>query len=120
MSNQPLHLPIVAAPKPSLPCHPCPHASACCSWGVSLTDAEAEELRRLYGDRVLVRDEEENEWRTSVSGDAGCVFLSDNACRLHDRPEYPRMCRGFPYTDGAGGEYIWDRSICPEFEEELE
>jgi len=109
-----MRLPIVAEPAPSLPCFPCPHQSACCSWGVSLTDAEAVDLRRLYGDSAIVRDDEENEWRTSAPGDAGCVFLKDNQCALHDRPEYPRMCRGFPHSDGAGGDYLWDKSICPE------
>src|SRR4051812_36784748 len=61
-----MRLPVVPAPHPKLPCFPCPHRSACCSWGVSLTDSEAANLRDLYGDHALVRDEEENEWRTSA------------------------------------------------------
>jgi hypothetical protein len=45
--------------------------------------------------------------------------LEDNSCVLHDRPEYPRMCKGFPHSDGAGGEYLWDKSICPELIDEI-
>jgi Fe-S-cluster containining protein len=80
---------------------------------VSLIGDETERLRRLHGAHTVIWDADEQEWRTNVNGDR-CVFLKDNACILHASPEYPAICRGFPYTDGEGGPYLWDRTICPE------
>ena len=34
---------------PALPCYPCPHQSACCAYGVTLSDAEAAEITREQG-----------------------------------------------------------------------
>lgn len=99
---------------PVLPCYPCPHRSACCGWGVTLLGDEVETLRRLYGADAVIWDADEQEWRTATVGDR-CRFLKDNACTLHARPEYPAICRGFPWYDGEGGPYIWDQTICPEF-----
>ena len=101
----------------NLPCYPCPHGSACCSWGVTLLGDEAETIRRLHGAHTVVWDDEEQEWRTNVEDDR-CVFLKDNACTLHANSEYPAICRGFPMEDGEGGPYLWDRTICPEIVEE--
>ncbi|WP_394833501.1 YkgJ family cysteine cluster protein [Pendulispora rubella] len=110
-------LPVIPS---SLPCFPCPHDSICCSWGTSLNAKEAETLKSLYGDDAIVWDDEENEWRTRVDGDR-CMFLKSNACSLHDRPEYPSVCRCFPWSDPeTGGPYQYDLSICPELPQDEE
>jgi hypothetical protein len=41
---------------PVLPCFPCPHASACCAFGVTLTDEEAEALGSRYGRDKMYRN----------------------------------------------------------------
>lgn len=113
MSERPLdprQLPIYRP----LPCFPCPHGSSCCHWGVSLVGDEVDVIRELYGDDALVWDAEDSEFRTSIV-DGKCFFLRDNACTIHDKPYYPRICRGFPWIDGeTGGEYPYDRTICGE------
>ena len=42
-------------------------------------------------------------------------------CKLtafHADPNYPAVCKGFPYVDAeTGGPYIYDQTICPEFEQ---
>ena len=100
-----------------LPCFPCPHGSICCSWGTALNEQEAETLKRIYGDHTVVWDLEEDEWRTKVEGER-YIFLRDNACSLHEKPEYPSVCRCFPWSDpNTGGPYQYDLSICPEMPE---
>lgn len=74
---------------------------------------EPEQVRRAHGDDALTWDAEESEWRTSVV-DGRCVFLVDNRCTIHDKPYYPRVCRGFPWKDATGGPYLYDQTICPE------
>jgi Fe-S-cluster containining protein len=75
---------------------------------------EVDVIRELYGDDALVWDAEDSEFRTSIV-DGKCFFLRDNACTIHDKPYYPRICRGFPWIDGeTGGEYPYDRTICGE------
>ena len=102
-----------------LPCFPCPHQSACCAYGVSLDEDEANTLRQLLGAGAVVWDDEENEWRTAVVNDR-CVLLRDNACTVHDKPYYPKVCGGFPFTDPAtGGPYLYE-NICPEFDPQRE
>ena len=45
-----------------------------------------------------------------------CVFFTGEGCRIHADPSYPRVCKGFPWTDSeTGGPYEYDRTICPEF-----
>ncbi len=99
---------------PALPCYPCPHHSACCAYGVTLSDAEAEAITNRYGPQKLYRTRW-GEWRTRVKN-RRCVFLSDNSCSIYRETFYPAVCRGFPWTDAeTGGPYEFDRTICPEF-----
>ncbi|HKV75853.1 MAG TPA: YkgJ family cysteine cluster protein [Gemmatimonadales bacterium] len=99
---------------PKLPCFPCPHHSACCAYGVTLTDEEAEGLGARYG-RQKVYQNRWGEWRTRIRR-GYCVFLVKNSCTIHDDPDYPAVCRGFPWTDAeTGGPYEFDQTICPEF-----
>ena len=101
--------------RPPLPCFPCPHRSACCSWGADLSRAEAEALGRRYGYDKLRFDAEGGGWRTRVVG-GRCAFLGDNRCLVHDDPHYPAVCRGFPWTDAeTGGPYRGELEACPEF-----
>ena len=96
-----------------LPCSPCPHQSACCAWGTSLTPDEARRLLGSHGPGAVYRTRW-NEWRTRVRG-GRCVFLVDNACVLHHTPDYPSVCRGFPLTDASGKKpYGIETDICPE------
>jgi len=99
---------------PALPCFPCPHQSACCAYGVTLSDEEAEGLGARYGRHKMYRTRW-GEWRTRVR-QGRCVFLVDNGCTIHKDPSYPAVCRGFPWTDAeTGGPYQFDQTICPEF-----
>jgi hypothetical protein len=101
----------------ALPCFPCPHHSACCRYGTTVSDEEAEAIRRHHGED-LVYQTRWGEWRTRVRR-GYCVFHSNNTCMLHDRPYYPAVCRGFPWTDAeTGGPYLYDRGICPEMVED--
>jgi hypothetical protein len=100
------------APKP-LPCYPCPHGSACCNYGTTLSEPEAQVIARDYGPGLIYQTRW-GEWRTRVRN-GKCVFLRDNACLLHDAEHYPAVCRGFPWFDAeTGGPYEFDRTICPE------
>ena len=100
-----------------LPCFPCPHGSHCCNWGSAVVADEPDQIRAAHGDAALVWDEEESEWRTSVVNGT-CFFQKDNGCSIHDKPYYPRICRGFPWVDGdKGGPYLYDLTICPELSE---
>jgi hypothetical protein len=99
---------------PSLPCYPCPHASNCCSWGVTLSEEEAEALGARYG-RDKVYRTRWGEWRTRIRS-RRCVFLVDNVCTIHADPHYPGVCAAFPWTDAeTGAPYEYDQTICPEF-----
>ena len=99
---------------PDLPCYPCPHNSACCAYGATLNDEEAQGIRETYGEdkAYLTRW---GEWRTRVKG-GRCVLWKDNACSIYRSPWYPAVCGGFPWTDAeTGGPYEFDQTICPEF-----
>ena len=99
---------------PALPCYPCPHKSACCAYGATLTEEEARGIREAYGEdkAYLTRW---GEWRTRVKG-GRCVLWKDNACSIYRSPWYPAVCAGFPWTDAeTGGPYEFDQTICPEF-----
>lgn len=100
---------------PPLPCYPCPHASACCAYGATLSDAEVEAIRATHGEGKVYRTRW-GEWRTRVAK-GRCVFLVENACSIYDQAYYPAVCRGFPFIDAeTGGPYEFDRKICPEFD----
>ena len=102
------------SPFPPLPCYPCPHHSACCAYGTTLSDEEAEAIRRRHGAHLIYRTRF-GEWRTRVRK-GRCVFLTDNVCTIYNQPYYPAVCRGFPWLDAeTGGPYEFDREICPEF-----
>ncbi len=99
---------------PPLPCYPCPHHSACCAFGVTLSDEEAEGLAARYG-RDKMYCTPQGEWRTRVRR-GRCIFLVRNSCSIHADPHYPAVCRGFPWIDAEhGGPYEFDQTICPEF-----
>ena len=99
---------------PPLPCHPCPHGSACCAYGTTLTDEEAQDLSARFGTERVYQTRW-GEWRTRVRG-GRCVFLENNICIIHGDPSYPAVCRGFPWIDAEhGGPYEFDQTICPEF-----
>jgi Fe-S-cluster containining protein len=100
---------------PRLPCYPCPHASACCAYGVTVSPEEAGALAARFGADKVYRTRW-GEWRTRVRR-GRCVFLGNNTCTIHDDPCFPVVCRGFPWADGETGEaYEFDQTICPEFE----
>ena len=99
---------------PPLPCFPCPHASSCCAYGVTLSEDEAAAIRAAHGDAMVYRTRW-GEWRTRVKN-GRCVFLKANLCTIHAAPYYPAVCGGFPWIDAeTGGPYEYDRTICPEF-----
>jgi hypothetical protein len=99
---------------PSLPCYPCPHRSACCAFGTTLSPREARGIIRKHGaDKVYLT--RWGEWRTRVKN-GRCVLWKDNACGIYNTPEYPEVGRGFPFVDAeTGGPYEFDQTICPEF-----
>ena len=104
---------------PELPCFPCPHHSACCAFGATVTDAEAEAIIADRGEGFVYQTRW-GEWRTRVRG-GRCVFLQQNQCVVHGMPYYPHVCRTFPWTDAEhGGPYEFDQTICPEFEQKPE
>lgn len=101
-------------PFPRLPCYPCPHHSACCGFGTTLSPREARGIIRKFGkDKVYLT--RWGEWRTRVAK-GRCVMWKNNSCSIYDTPEYPAVCRGFPFIDAeSGGPYEFDKTICPEF-----
>ena len=102
------------SPFPSLPCYPCPHHSACCAYGTTLSDDEAEAIIAERGEGMVYQDRY-GDWRTRVLK-GRCVFLANNVCTIYDKSYYPEVCRGFPWLDAeTGGPYEFDRDICPEF-----
>ncbi len=99
---------------PRLPCYPCPHKSACCAYGTTLSETEARAIIAAHGKHTVYRSRG-GEWRTRVR-EGRCVFLLENSCSIYHKPYYPDVCRGFPWTDvETGGPYEYDRTICPEF-----
>lgn len=94
-----------------LPCYPCPHASNCCSWGTDLSSTEAAELAAKFGNNKVILME--GGYRTAVINGV-CSFLVNNSCSIHEHPYYPAVCAAFPDFDVDGGEYMGDRTICPE------
>lgn len=98
-----------------LPCYPCPHKGACCSYGASLTPEEAVAVRAAHGEGALVETGDvEDPVRTRVVA-GKCYFLVEGLCRIHGEAYYPKTCAGFPWTDETGAPYIYDQTICPEF-----
>jgi Fe-S-cluster containining protein len=99
---------------PELPCYPCPHDSACCAYGATVSEQEVEAIVRAHGEAKVYRTRW-GEWRTRVKA-RRCVFLKDGGCSIHAESYYPVVCRGFPWTDAeTGGPYEFDQTICPEF-----
>jgi hypothetical protein len=81
---------------------------------VTVTAEEAAGLASRHGEDKVYRTRW-GEWRTRVRK-RRCVFLVDNVCTIHDDPDYPAVCRGFPWIDAeTGGAYEFDQTICPEF-----
>lgn len=95
-----------------LPCWPCPHGSACCRFGTTVSEREAVGLVSRYGAHTILR-KEDGELRTSLQ-DGRCIFSVANACVIHDDPDYPAVCIHFPWSDAeTGGPYEGDLTICP-------
>lgn len=90
----------------------CKSGSACCRYGVSLTDMEAAIASALYGVGYSVWSNEEQGYRTGIK-DGKCVFLgADGLCSIHNTNHYPEVCKKFPNWG-----YDGDRTICPECKE---
>lgn len=103
----------------SLPCFPCPHKASCCAYGTTLNDEEAAAIEANHGAGLVYRTRS-GEWRTRVRNKR-CALYRDDGCAIHDRPYYPAVCRGFPWTDAeTGGPYQYDVTICGEFVERPE
>jgi len=94
----------------SLPCYPCPYNASCCAYGTTVSEEEGAAIAANHGPDVVYRTRW-GELRTRVRG-RRCVLLHDGACTIHDKEYYPRQCRGFPWTDGAGAPYEYDVTIC--------
>lgn len=98
-----------------LPCYPCPHQSACCAYGTTLSETEAKAISDARGAHTVYLTRW-GEWRTRVIK-GRCALLVNNACSIYNQPYYPDVCRGFPFVDAeSGGPYEFERDICPEFE----
>lgn len=96
---------------PALPCYPCPYNASCCAYGTTVNDEEAVAIQAHHGPGYVYQTRW-GEWRTRVKN-RRCVFIKDGACSIHDKPYYPSLCRGFPWTDAETGEpYEWDVTIC--------
>ena len=96
----------------ALPCFPCPHKSACCSWGADLTNHEAIKILEWHGSEYLTKGEMGP--RTAIVN-GSCVFLVNNGCTIHKKSYYPEVCAGFPNKAGKTDEpYPGDKTICPE------
>ena len=68
---------------PSLPCFPCPHQSACCAYGVTLSDDEA---------LALIRDARRHRWpiaRDGASGARGCAAAAASFFATTSAPSTP-------------------------------
>ncbi len=79
---------------------------------------EPDQLRMHHGAQSVVWDVEEEELRTRVV-DGRCVFLGESGCSIHDKPYYPKVCRGFPWRFAESDEpYGYDLDICPELQNE--
>ena len=98
---------------PSLPCYPCPHDASCCAYGTTLSEEEAAAIEADHGPG-LVYETRWGEWRTRVRKNR-CALYRDGGCSIHDQAYYPTQCQGFPWTDGEGGRYTYDVTICGEF-----
>jgi hypothetical protein len=100
---------------PSLPCFPCPYDASCCAYGTSVSAGEAAAIEADLGPGMVYKTRW-GEWRTRVRKKR-CVLFRDGGCTIHDRPYYPAVCRGFPWTDAeTGGRYEYDVTICGAFE----
>ena len=107
-------MPAVSGILPALPCFPCPHESSCCAYGTTLSEGEAAIIEANHGAGHVYRTRW-GEWRTRVRNKR-CVFHADGGCSLHDKPYYPTICSGFPWTDAETGEpYEFDVTICGVF-----
>jgi Fe-S-cluster containining protein len=100
---------------PALPCQRCPHGSACCFHGTSVTDEERDAIRREHGPAFLRFNAAESVWRTALRN-GRCVFLSEQGCQIHAKSYYPEVCRGFPFYAGKTQEpYAFPVDECGEF-----
>jgi hypothetical protein len=99
---------------PSLPCYPCPHQASCCAYGSTVSEEEAAAIEAGHGPGLVYRTRW-GEWRTRVRK-GRCALLRDGGCTIHDKPYYPKVCRGFPWIDAeTSGRYEYDISICGQF-----
>ena len=99
---------------PSLPCFPCPYNASCCAYGATVSDEEAAAIQADLGPGFVYRTRWD-EWRTRIRK-GRCALFANGGCTIHDKPYYPRLCQGFPWTDGeTGARYEYDITICGEF-----
>jgi len=97
-----------------LKCYPCPHNGACCKYGSSLSQQEADLIIADFGEEAIqYTNDLIDPIRTKVINDS-CYFLKYGICHIHDKPYYPKVCKGFPWEDADGNSYQHDQSICPE------
>ena len=99
---------------PKLPCFPCPYNASCCAYGTTVSEGEAQAIEANHGPGLVYRTRWD-EWRTRVRK-GRCAMFRDGGCTIHDKPYYPTQCAGFPWTDGEGERYLYDVTICGEFE----
>ena len=92
-----------------LPCLNCPIDSHCCFNGVFLEDYEALTLSRIFGEKSIVYDKEDENWRTSIKN-GKCFFKGNNLCRIHSQNYYPLWCRRFPDPKKIDSD---DYEVCP-------
>jgi hypothetical protein len=98
---------------PALPCFPCPYNASCCAYGTTVSDEEAATIAANHGEGVVYRTRS-GEWRTRVRK-GRCALFANGGCTIHDKPYYPVICRGFPWTNAEGTRYEYDVMICGEF-----
>lgn len=115
--NMSIKLPLIEPRE--LPCMPCPHRAACCTWGVDISPDEVKALVAKFGDSVIDRNPRQSAgggWMRTAVRDGHCVFwvAPDGGCSIHAEAMYPAVCRAFPFADVDGGAYQGDVSDCPE------
>src|ERR1043166_5343150 len=99
-------------PFPPLPCFPCPHQSACCAYGTTLSEDEARAIAADHGKEKIFRTCG-GERRPRASR-RRCVFLPNTPCSIYTQPSLPAMSASLRWVNAeSGGPYEFDRTICP-------
>lgn len=104
----------ILPPPSELPCYPCPHDAVCCSWGASLSEAEASAIETAFGIAAIVDGVDE---KRTATRNGRCLFHVGGAgggCQLHGTSMKPAVCANFPWSGPDGEPYEGDATICPE------